>query len=122
MNLQEDIYRIQGVMGIITESRLDNITKEWLNDNFGDLVPLETERHPNIIFYMKNGEVVFEYDKKNGYVDIANKEIWLFLQSMFGMEHKQIENLIEEWAGEHYKLRVRTKPIISPTDFWVDED
>ena len=43
---------------IINESKLEKITIHWLNENFGDLTPFETDQYPNHIFYMKNGKVV----------------------------------------------------------------
>ncbi len=108
MNLQENLHRIQEVMGVINESRLNNFAKVWLSDNYGDLVPYETKKQPNYIFYRKGDEVIFEYDKKHGYVYISYDKIWSFLESMFGMERQQIQDLTKEWVEEHYKLRVTT--------------
>jgi hypothetical protein len=93
---------------IITESRLNDIVKSWLSNSFGDLIPYETKKYPNYIFYGKGGEVIFEYNKKNGCVYISYYKIWSFLESMFGMEHQQIQDLTKEWVEEHYKLKVTT--------------
>ena len=97
---------------IITESRLNDIVKSWLSNSFGDLVPYETKKYPNYIFYRKGDEVIFEYNKKNGYVYISYDKIWSFLQSMFGMEDQQIQDLTKEWVEEHYKLRVTTTHVV----------
>lgn len=50
---------------IITESKRTRLAINWLNNNYGDLIPYETKKYPNIIFFMKDGEVIFDYHKKN---------------------------------------------------------
>jgi hypothetical protein len=55
---------------------------------------------------MKDGEVIFDYNKKNRDVYISY-DIWLFLDSFFGMEYKEIQDLLKQWVEKHYKLRVR---------------
>jgi len=35
---------------IITESKLEKAAIKWLNDNYGDLEPFETEKYPDYIF------------------------------------------------------------------------
>jgi hypothetical protein len=94
------------MMGVINESRINQIALKWLNDNYGDLIPFETKKHHNFIYYKKGDEVVFDYNKKNGEVYVSYDEIWSYLQSMFGMEWKQIRDLTKEWIEEHYNLRV----------------
>lgn len=109
MNLQENIHRIQEVMGVIN---LDKFVIKWLNNKYGDLIPIETEKYPDSIFYRKGDEVIFEYDKENRKVYINYGEIWSFLESMFSMEYKQIRDLTKEWVEESYKLRVTTTELI----------
>jgi len=92
---------------VITESKRDHIVIKWLNNNYGDLTPYETDREPNQIFFMKDGEVIFDYNKKNREVHISYDKIWLFLDSFFGMEYKKIQDLLKQWVEEHYKLRVK---------------
>ena len=93
---------------IITESQKDRAIIKWLNSEYGDLTPYETEEYPNHIFFMKDGGVVFEYDKINKSAHISNDEIWSFLESFFGLEYDEIQDLTKEWVEEHYKLRVTT--------------
>jgi hypothetical protein len=91
---------------IITESRLNDIVIKWLDNNFNGLVPYELKRYPNFIFYRKNGQIIFDYNKKNGTVYISYEEIWSFLKSMFGMNFDEIQELTKEWVEEHYNLKV----------------
>ena len=93
---------------IITESQIDRVVFKWLNSEYGDLTPFETEKHPDYIFFMKDGEVVFDYNKENGYVYISYEKIWSFLENFFGLEYEEIQGLTKKWVEEHYKLRVTT--------------
>ena len=91
---------------IITESKLEKTAINWLNKNYEDLTPFETEKYPDYIFFMKNGEVIFDYYKKNGWVQISNTKIWSFFESFFSMNYQQIQDITKVWVEEHYKLRV----------------
>ena len=92
---------------------------KYLNTQYGDLKPYKTDREPNHIFFMKDDEVIFDYNKKNKDVYISYN-IWSFLESFFGLEYKEIQYLTKEWVEEHYKLRVKTtnKPIIAAPAVW----
>ena len=93
---------------IITESQIDRVVFKWLNLEYGDLTPYEKEEYLDYIFFMKDGEVIFDYNKKNGIVLISNDKIWSFLQNFFGLEFEEIQDLTKKWVEEHYKLRVKT--------------
>ena len=45
------------------------------------------------------------YDKKNNEVYINYNEIWSVLQSNFGLNYSEIEQLTKEWLSEVYNLR-----------------
>jgi hypothetical protein len=91
---------------LITESKRDRLVIKWLNDNYGDLIPYKTDKHRNYIFFMKNGEVIFEYNKIYGWVYISYDKIWSFLISFFGLNNTQIQDLTKKWVEEQYKLDV----------------
>jgi len=92
---------------IITESRLERVAINWLNDNYGDLVPYEN-KELKFIFFKKNDEVIFEYNKETGSAYISYDNIWSFLESIFGLKYKEIQLLIKEWLRGHYNLDVTT--------------
>jgi hypothetical protein len=92
-------------MGVINESGINQIAMKWLNDNYGDLEPYETEKYPNQVFYRKGKEIIFSYNKKNGQVMSIYHEVWSFFKSFLGMENEQIRGLTKVWMEEHYKLR-----------------
>jgi hypothetical protein len=93
---------------IITENKLYETAIKWLNKNYGNLKPYETGEYPNHVFYMKNGEFIFDYNKKNGQVFISYSHIWSFLENFFSMETQQIHEVTKLWVEEHYKLDVTT--------------
>jgi hypothetical protein len=92
---------------IITESQLDRAALKYLNIKYGDLEPYETD-NPNHIYFIKDDEFIFEYNKKNRVVFISYNKIWSFLESFFGLEYEEIQDLTKEWVEEHYKLDVIT--------------
>ena len=81
---------------------------KYLNSEYGDLEQFETEKYPDYIFFMKDGKLIFGYNKKNGYVGVSYDKIWSFLENFFGLEYEEIQGLTKEWVEEHYKLRVKT--------------
>jgi hypothetical protein len=93
---------------VITENKLERLAIKWLNENYGDLEPFETEKYPDYIFYRKGDEVIFDYNKKNKVVYVSYDEIWSFFESFFGMDYQQIRDITKDWVEEHYKLRVTT--------------
>ena len=87
---------------------LKNKIIKYLNSEYPELEQFETEKYPGYIFFMKDGKVIFDYNKKNGYVYISYDKIWSFMESFFGLEYEEIQILTKEWVEEHYKLRVTT--------------
>ncbi len=88
-----------------TESQMNRAVLKYINSEYGDLEPYETDEFPDYIFFMKDGKVIFEYHKKNGNVYFA-EYIWELLESFFGLEFEEIKELTKEWVEEHYNLNV----------------
>jgi hypothetical protein len=99
---------------IITENKIEKVAIKWLDNNYGDLKPYEPKKFPNHIFYRKGEEIIFDYNKKNGYVYVTYEEIWSFFERMFSMSNQQIESLTKVWVEERYNLRVTR--ILSTTE------
>ena len=88
--------------------KLKHIIIDYLNKEYSGLVRYETEKWEGYTFFMKDGEVIFDYNKKNGLVYISYDKIWSFLESFFGLKYEEIQELTKEWVEEHYKLNVTT--------------
>jgi hypothetical protein len=93
---------------IITENKLHDVVIKFLNKEFGDLRSYKTDKYPGYVFYMKGNDILFEYNKKNGIINIDYKRIWSLLDRVFGMEYEQIQEVTKKWLEEHYNLRVTT--------------
>ena len=107
-NIREYVNEVSSLLENKSEGELiKNIAKKWLTDNYGNLEKYETDRHPNYTLYMKDGKDIFRYNRKTGGFLIDYEEIWSFLQSIFLMGHREIEEVMKEWVEEHYKLRVK---------------
>ena len=81
---------------------------KYLNSEYGDLTPYESEEYPLNIFFIKDSEIIFDNNKKYGHTMISYEKIWSFLESFFGLEYEEIEDLTKDWVKEHYKLKVTT--------------
>jgi hypothetical protein len=95
---------------------------KYLNSEYGDLTPFKTKKYPDYIFFMKDGKVIFDYNKKNGDVYISYDKIWSFLKNFFGLEYEEIQDLTKEWVEGHYKLRVTTTVLhfLADEHWWRD--
>ena len=93
--------------------KLKHIIFQYLNSEYGDLEQFETEEYQGYTFFMKDGKVIFDYNKKNGYVYISYDKIWSFLESFFGLEYEEIQDLTKEWVEEHYNLGVTTTQLLT---------
>lgn len=60
--------------------------------------------YPNSVFLMKNGEVWFEQDFKNGCLHCRYDKVWKIFEDKFGYNHNKIRDLINDIVVEHFKL------------------
>ena len=73
---------------------------------FDDLEQVQSKEYKDLIlFRYKPNHNFMVYDTKNKYVYINYDEIWSFLESNFGLNHREIQELTKEWLYEVYKLR-----------------
>ena len=84
----------------------------YLNKEYSGLIRYETDRWEDLIFYMKDDKFIFEYNKKNGYTFISYGIIWSFLETYFGLEYKEIQDITKEWVEEQFKSEVTTTEFI----------
>jgi hypothetical protein len=78
---------------------------KWLNKKFGDLTKVVKG---NRTFYVdKDRKPLFYYyqDEKNGYVNISYDRMWVFFNSIFGLNTLQTQEIVKIWLEEIYNLR-----------------
>ena len=76
---------------------------------FNDLDIVQIKERPNLtLFRYKKGKNMVVYDKENGYAYVNYDDIWSFLRYNFDLNNSKIEELIKDWLGEVYNLRVNT--------------
>ena len=78
---------------------------KWLNKKFGNLTPAVDG---NIRFYFDKDRKPLFYCymcKKHGVVFIHYERIWVFFESIFGMEYRQTIELLTIWLEQTYNLR-----------------
>ena len=90
---------------IITENRLNKAVLKWLDKEFGNLT--EIVKGKETYYVDQDGLPLFMYyqDEKNGYVYINYERIWQLLETIFGLNGLQVEEILKVWLEETYNLR-----------------
>ena len=98
------------------------IVLKWLNKGFGDLTLVVKG---DITFYVdKDRKPLFYYyrDLKNGYVNINYDRIWVFFESIFGLNALQTKEILKVWLEETYNLRGVTPVRLGCQSCWLLEE
>ena len=73
---------------------------------FNDLESVQSEERENWILYRyKKGHNLMIYNRKNNYVYINYDDIWSVLESKFGLNYTEIQELTKVWLDGIYNLR-----------------
>ena len=89
-----------------SDDKKTKIVKKWLSDNYSDLETFETEWFMDYVFYIKDGRVMFDYNKKTGRAHINYEEIWSFLQSVFSIEYEELQEIMKEWVEDNFNIKI----------------
>jgi hypothetical protein len=89
---------------IITESKREKAVFYWLDKRFGDVEPYESDNYPNDIFFIKNGEVIFEFGGFSNSLTIKNDKIWEFVETFFGLNYFQTQDITTRWINDKFNL------------------
>ena len=89
------------------ETGVELTPSNWMNKKFSpdQLEIVTSKKYPGSIFFIKDGFVVMEQDKKYQDFYFDYDEIWSFFESVFGMEYQQIEEVLSYWLEETLKLK-----------------
>ena len=92
---------------IITESRLNNLIYNYLDDNFSDL---HTELNPmfkQYVYYFKGSEMILVYVLRTEEVVTEDVHIFSPLISMFAMDTEQLIPIVREWLSKTYNIPIK---------------
>jgi hypothetical protein len=86
----------------------NSIIIKWLNKEFGNLT--EVVRDDRTFYVDKDRKPLFMYfqDSKNGIVYVNYERIWIFFESIFGLNTSQTKEILKVWLEETYNLRGAT--------------
>jgi hypothetical protein len=95
----------------------NGIVLNWLNKEFGDLTLAVVGDKTYYVDKDRKGLFYYYQDSKNvmNYVYINYDKIWIFFESIFGLNTSQINEILTIWLEETYNLRgltPLTRPII----------
>jgi len=99
---------------IITENRFVDLVDKYLEDSIGKLrkFPLEhiNAREDDFELADDNGETIFTYfDYGLG----VEENLYIKMLSLFNLDHKELEKLLEKWFSKHYDgIVINVYPII----------
>jgi hypothetical protein len=99
---------------IIKENRLVDIVDKYLEDSIGKLrkFPLDhmNAREDDFELSDDSGETIFTYfDYGLG----VEENLYLKMLSLFNLNHKELEKLLEKWFSKHYgDMVITVYPII----------
>ena len=94
----------------ITKTQRARLVKDWLNNMFSD-VEIKNS------YYFKNGKRVAYQDKKNKEFWFDYNTIWLFLESVFSLEYRELQAITEDWVEETLNLKGH-KTTYNPNTRW----
>ena len=97
MELKDKIYKIK-------ESRLSPAEK-FIYSIFFNLKEYYSDNYPNSVFYEKNNEVLFRYDKKTGNFWCHYYKIWKVLKIKYGLKYQEIRDIIKDVVWVILKLK-----------------
>jgi hypothetical protein len=108
MNLQENINRIQEIMGKDNNKKLIIACLKFLDEIYWyKMVKAIEDVRFNDVKYMMDGKVILEYDKDYQVAYIKN-EVWDNLYNFFNVESPETEEILKMWLNSSLKLEIST--------------
>jgi hypothetical protein len=95
---------------------------KWLNKEFGDLTPVVKDGR---VFYVdKDRKPLFYYrqDFETVFVFIDYDRIWVFFESIFGLNTLQTKEILKVWLEETYNLKGYTPVVVKGVHFYLLEE
>ena len=81
------------------------VVVKYLNKVYGDLEEYITDKHPDIVFFIKGNKVFMELELDNREIFVDYATIWKDLVDTFSLENDEIRHIIRKWVEETYNIR-----------------
>jgi len=91
---------------IITEDKLGNVIFNWLNRKYGDTESYQSDTYEKDIFYIKDGEVVFQYSKFSGTV-YFKADLWGYIENMIGLGYFDTQHYLKQWFENKFDIIIK---------------
>lgn len=99
-------YENKFVVGI--GRSIEDYCISWLNSNYSDMESVDSKGFPGTVLYRyEEKDNVLLYDDTNSKVYV-NTNIFHFFVNYFGLDEYEIEEILDKWVKETYKLDVPT--------------
>ena len=92
---------------IITESRLNNLIYNYLDDNFSDLHTELNPRFKQYVYYFKGTEMILVYAPRTEQVVTEDVHMFSPLEHMFSMNQNQLIPIVREWLSKTYNIPIK---------------
>jgi len=103
---------------IITESKREKAIFHWLDKHFGDTEPYESDNYPNYIFFIRDGEVIFEFWDFGNTLTVKYDKIWKIIQTFFGLDYFQTQDITTRWINDRFNLNAKRSHEVDDRPKW----
>lgn len=93
---------------IITENQRENLAMKFLNNTYS-LEKFRTENHPNIIFFVRDGNAYMEWDIEQSKVYFSSKlnhAMKRSLENIFSLRLYDRDRVIDNWIEQYVSLDI----------------
>lgn len=92
---------------IITESRLNKLIYNYLDDNFSDLHTELNPRFKQYVYYFKGSEMIFVYTLRTE--QVVTEDVYMFspLENLFSMSQNQLIPIVRDWLSKTYNIPIK---------------
>jgi hypothetical protein len=103
---------------IITESQYGNTIDKFISHQFEPHKEKRTKKHPESIFWVKDGEVIAEIEKSDYFW--VSPQIWTNIMSMFSLEAYRNSTSYKRMVGRTLQIgRINTFTKYKTEGYWV---
>ena len=94
---------------------------QYLNSEFSNLEQYEFVEYPNEIYFIKNGNIMFELDNNFGVLSISYDHLWIVLQEFIGLTYHQTKEILIDWVKSNYvNLNIKDCHCVEISKQWND--